>query len=163
MVVTGVGTGGSQGHQTLLISMRNTGNSILKPTGTIRVDDAAGHRVQLRSYVLDSFLSWTAIDYPVLVQGKTLGVGCYQATVLLHYADAMVAHYTGQFCVTQKDLDQVYAGVPPLVRPPPAATSSMLLVLVIGVAVAIVLLMGFLFWLTGFRRRRRAAVAPATA
>jgi hypothetical protein len=163
--VSGVGTGGNQGHQTLVISMADTGNTILKPTGTIDVTNTAGQSVQHQSLVLDSVLSWTSIDYPVLVRTKVLGVGCYQASVAMTYAPEQVANYRGGFCVTKQDLDQVYAGVPALPRPP--GTSSRALVLVIIVAAGIVLLMGFLFWILAFRRRRRErlelAVHPAVA
>jgi hypothetical protein len=153
MVVTGVRTGGTQGHQNLLISMGNTGNTMEKPTGTIDVTTADGSPLQHLAFAMDTVLPRTAIDYPVAVRHKAMGVGCYLTSVALNYGTAESEKYSGRFCVSEEEIDQQFPAVSALARPAaPSATNST--ALVIAAAASVVLVSGGLIWLVASRRRR---------
>lgn len=105
---TGVQAGGEHSYQELLVGLSNTGTVMLKPEGTLQVTDAQGQVVKNMSLKLDTFLPQTAINYPVAITGKALGVGDYQATLTLKYGNNQVLHYTSKFTVTQQQLTQVF-------------------------------------------------------
>jgi hypothetical protein len=85
LTVGKIAPGGRQGTQQLLIHLANTGNVMLKPTGTLTVRDATGHVVKRLTLRLDTFLPRTAIDYPVTVKGHGLPAGDYTTTITLAY------------------------------------------------------------------------------
>jgi len=105
---TGVQAGGEHSYQELLLGLSNTGTVMLKPEGTLQVTDAQGQVVKNMSLKLDTFLPQTAINYPVSITGKALGVGDYQAALTLKYGNNQVLHYTTKFTVTQQQLTQVF-------------------------------------------------------
>ena len=105
---TGIQAGGEHSYQELLLGLSNTGTVMLKPEGTLQVTDAQGQVVKNMSLKLDTFLPQTAINYPVAITGKALGVGNYQATLTLKYGNNQVLHYTSKFTVTQQQLTQVF-------------------------------------------------------
>ena len=151
--VTGVGIGGTQGHQDLLISIGNTGNTMEKPTGTIDVADLDGSPLQHLAFAMDTVLPRTAIDYPVAVRHRALGVGCYLTSVALNYGTAESKRFSGRFCVSEEEIDQQFPAVSGLARSaaPSAANST---ALVIVAAASVVLVSGGLIWLVASRRRR---------
>jgi hypothetical protein len=71
--VTGVTTKGAEGYQQLLLGLRNDGNSLVKPTGTLLVVDADGREIQRLALKLDTFVPETEIQYPVFVERQILG------------------------------------------------------------------------------------------
>jgi len=151
--ISGVTAGGTQGHQTLQIGMSNSGNVIVKPQGTMDVADADGRRVQHLTFTMDSFLPWTAIDYPVPVRGHALGAGSYEATIVLTYGDGQTVRYHGTFEISQQQVDAVFQGESAALPAPPGSHGSMIMIAV-GLAGAL-----FLGSMTGVMaaRRRRAA------
>jgi len=85
MTVGGCRAGGPHNYQTLYVGMSNTGNQLLKGTGSLTVQNHAGRVVKHQSFALDTFLPATSISYPVVLAGKPLGAGNYRATVALTY------------------------------------------------------------------------------
>lgn len=108
VVGTGVQAGGQDGYQQLLLGLSNTGTVMLKPSGTMQVDNAQGKVLKNFSLKLDTFLPQTAINYPIIVTGQGLAAGNYQATLNLTYGHGQVLHYTTQFSITQQQLTQVF-------------------------------------------------------
>ena len=101
--------GGGHGYQTLLLSLRNTGTQLLKPSGTLQVTDTAGRQLKQATLQLDTFLPQTAIDYPVYIDGQALGPGHYQATLSLTYGDPQqTLHRAMAFEITRAEVEQVF-------------------------------------------------------
>lgn len=122
IAITGVSTGGSAGHQTLLIGLRNDGNRMVKPKGMLSVVDTQGHQVQHIPLSLDTFVPQTAIHYPVYVRKQALGAGKYQATIDLTYGPKQHVSATMPFTVTKADVSQVFSSQPTIA--PPASLQS---------------------------------------
>jgi len=176
--VGSVKTGGQRGFQQVITNMRNAGNVLVKPLGSIDILDAADKRLRTLRFTMDTFLPQTAIAYPVLLK-KALPPGTYHAVV--HLTVPGVAGAKGatvaadrQLAVSKEDVQQVFTSAAPTQSAPATAagttsSSKKHPWLLIGVVVAIVLLLlaALLWWL---RRRRPsapdttpppAAVAPA--
>lgn len=117
VAVTGVTPGGADGRQQLLLGLRNEGTVLLKPTGTLRVNDAKGRQVQDLAFTMDTFVPQTAIDYPVVVENRALDAGDYEATVDLAYGNGQRTHVTTRFSITPTQVAQVFP-----TSPPPQAT-----------------------------------------
>lgn len=109
LAATGVQAGGDNGYQSLLVGLSNSGNVMLKPSGTLQVADSQGHLVKNFSLGLDTFLPQTTINYPVYIKGQALGAGDYQATLNLTYGHGQVLHYSTRFTVTQKQIAQTFS------------------------------------------------------
>jgi hypothetical protein len=74
--------------QTVLLALQNTGNVIVRPTGTLEIRQLARKVIRRVELTLDSFLPDTAIELPVFLPGRPLPVGTYQADLDLRYATA---------------------------------------------------------------------------
>ena len=117
LVATGIQPGGTNNYQTLLLGLSNTGTTMLKPHGTLQVTDTQGHLLQTLSLTLDTFLPQTAIDYPVYVQNKALGVGSYRAMLRLIYGHSHELLYTAVFTITGQQIVKVFKTSNPLQAP----------------------------------------------
>ncbi len=124
LTVGGVSVGGPAGKQLLLLDLRNDGNTMVKPVGTLIVSDAAGVTVQALPFKLDTFVPHTAIPYPVAVEKQALGAGQYHAKVDLTYGTSGVTSYEGDFSITAAQVAQVFPSSAPLAPPPVAAAAS---------------------------------------
>lgn len=113
----GVRAAGSHGYQTVLLGLRNSGNRLLKPTGTITVSDSGGRVVQRHALALDSVLPQSRIDYPVLVRGRALAPGSYLADVELRYGHGRSVHARIPFRISSQQVSQVFAGAKPVAAP----------------------------------------------
>ena len=126
--VLGVKAGGRKGYQQLLVRVRNDGNVMRKPAGTIAVDDAKGKQVLQERFQLDTFLPHTTIDYPVNVSAQALDAGKYSATVELQYAGAgdgtQKASLARTFEITPQQVAQVFTSASKPTPPPSAATGA---------------------------------------
>jgi WxL interacting protein linking bacterial and host surfaces len=156
---TGVQAGGEHSYQELLVGLSNTGTVMLKPEGTLQVTDAQGQVVKNMSLKLDTFLPQTAINYPVAITGKALGVGDYQATLTLKYGNNQVLHYSSKFTVTQQQLTQVFGTTSSKTQAPPGIADAggmqlWQIVLVAGGALA-------LLWVAGSTLYKRIIVSRA--
>ena len=114
---SGIQAGGANGYQSLLVGLSNTGNDMLKPSGSLKVFDAQGQLLQTASMKLDTFLPDTSINYPVYVQKQALLPGDYQATLVLTYGHGQVLNDTRKFTITQQQVTQVFQGSTPLQAP----------------------------------------------
>ncbi len=124
LTVGGVSTGGPEGKQLLLLDLRNAGNTMIKPVGSLVVTDAGGATVQDLPLKLDTFLPGDAIQYPVAVQRQALGAGQYHAKVGLTYGTNGVTSYEGDFSITAAQVAQVFPSSAPLAPPPVAANGA---------------------------------------
>ena len=136
MKITGIQAGGSNGYQSLLIGMANTGNQMLKPYGTLSVSNAQGQPLQSLNVKLNTILPDTSIDYPAYVQKQALAPGDYQVSLHLNYGHSKRLDYTSKLTITQKQVDQAFSN-----SPLKAPTSAMPLWQIILVALAAIILL----------------------
>jgi hypothetical protein len=122
MQIGDVKAGGVNSYQQLLIGLRNTGTVMLKPKLSVSVYSRNGRRLHTNSAQLDTFLPGTAIAYPVLVRGKALGPGTYQARITVTYGQGRVVRAVRQFTVTSAQIAQAFPSLKP--TKPPAPTPS---------------------------------------
>ena len=108
LTATGIQAGGDNGYQQLLVTLRNTGDDMVKPFGTLQIADTQGKVLKHFSLKLDTFVPQTAINYPVIVTGQGLAAGTYQATLDLTYGQNQTLHSTTRFTITQKQLTKVF-------------------------------------------------------
>jgi hypothetical protein len=122
MQIGNVKAGGANSYQQLLIDLRNTGTVMLKPKLSLGVYSRTGRRLQTSTSQLDTFLAATAIAYPVLVRGKALGPGTYQALLTVSYGHGRVVKARRQFTVTAAQIAQVFPSAKPTKPPAPASS-----------------------------------------
>jgi Bacterial protein of unknown function (DUF916) len=168
--IGGVKTGGQSGFQQIITHIANTGNVLVKPTGTVTVLNKQGAKLQVLTFKMDTFLPQTAIDYPLLLK-KALAPGDYSANVRLvvpGVAGAAAKVMTAQpsFSVSKQDVKQVFTSAAPQTPPPIAAGSSSSSkppwALIAAAAFGALLLALLVFQLVR-RRGRSEAAAPAAA
>jgi Bacterial protein of unknown function (DUF916) len=121
--ILGVHAGGRKGYQQVLVRMRNDGNVMAKPSGSITIEDSKGNQVLSQDFQLDTFLPQTTIDYPVNVTKQALDVGTYSTRVKLSYGGSKVVRASPTLRVTPANVSQVFtsAAQPTL---PPAGTGT---------------------------------------
>ncbi len=112
MNVTGIKAGGTNGYQSLFVSMVNTGNQMLSPGGDLSVKDSQGRLLQVLPLKLGIILPATQIDYPVYLQKQALSAGDYQALLVLHYGNGKTLSYATKLTITQDEVNQAFANGP---------------------------------------------------
>lgn len=86
MAVTGAKSGGSNGYQSIILSMANSGNVMLPTsTGELKVNNTQGQLLQDISFKMGTFLPGTSINDAINVQKKALAPGSYPLSLVLHY------------------------------------------------------------------------------
>ena len=169
LTIGGVTTGGQRGFQQIVTHIANTGNVLVKPTGTVTVLNKQGAKLQVLTFKMDTFLPQTAIDYPLLLK-KALAPGDYSANVRLAIpgvsgAAGQVVTAHPSFSISKQDVKQVFTSAAPQAPPPTTAGSSSSSSppwALIGLAVLVALLLGLLvFQLLRHRRKPQAATPPA--
>ena len=125
--IGGVTTGGQRGFQQIVTHIANTGNVLVKPTGTVTVLNKQGAKLQVLTFKMDTFLPQTAIDYPLLLK-KALAPGDYSANVRLAIpavsgAAARVVTAHPSFSISKQDVKEVFTSAAPQ-TPPPATVGS---------------------------------------
>ena len=168
--IGGVKTGGQRGFQEVVTHIANTGNVLVKPTGTVTVLDKQGKTLQILTFKMDTFLPETAVDYPLLLK-KALPAGDYTANVRLSIpgvsgAAAKVVTGHEAFSVSKEDVKQVFTSAAPQ-KPPPGATgangsSSKTPWALIGAAAGVVVVLLLLLWVLLRRRKQGAKREPTT-
>jgi hypothetical protein len=118
-----VSTAGSGGYQNLLIGLTNGGNTMVKPQGRAIVTDSTGRRMLDSTFLMDTFVPQTAIDYPVPVRGHALGAGTYHAAIALRYAGGRT-HADLSFTISARQAQQVFKA-PGTLAPPAHGSSSL--------------------------------------
>jgi hypothetical protein len=121
--ILGVQAGGRKGYQQVLVRMRNDGNVMAKPAGSITIEDSEGNQVLSQDFQLDTFLPQTTIDYPINVTKKALDVGTYSTRVKLTYGGSKVVAASPTLRVTPANVSQVFTSAAPP-TPPPTGTET---------------------------------------
>jgi hypothetical protein len=152
LVAQSIQAGGVQNAQSVLLNLKNTGTTIIKPSGTLEISDAQGHILQNLPITMSSFLPQTTIDYPVYVQKKALDPGNYTATLTLAYGHNHTLHTAQPFSVTVQQLKRIFINQPGLQGPTVSTSSPWVLV---GVGLVILLAIGGGFtWIYRMGRKR---------
>jgi hypothetical protein len=81
LAATGIQPGGANNYQTLLVGLRNTGTTMLKPSGEMQVTDSQGQLVQNLPMKFATFLPQTEINYPVYGKGHARVAGDDRSTI----------------------------------------------------------------------------------
>jgi hypothetical protein len=124
---------GGHGFQYLNIAVANTGNVMIKPTGTLLVE-SGGKTVLEKSLQLDTLIPGTHIEYPVSLP-TALKPGTYDAVVSMNYGNrvlvddegeggSLAVNHTLPFKVSSRQYTQVFKGTPPLTRGGGGSSSS---------------------------------------
>lgn len=158
-----VTTGGSRGFQKVFIHLTSTGNTLVKPTGSMTIYDKSGAIVETLPFSLDTFLPRTTIDYPLLLK-KALGPGDYTSLVRLTVpgaagAAAKTVTARPSFSVSSTDVKQVFSSAQPTQTPPGlvGSTSSGVSRWIYIAAAAVIAALLLLIALLVLRRRGRSA------
>jgi hypothetical protein len=154
LALTGLTAGGQDGHQALLLGVRNDGNVLVKGRGRLVVTDAEGKRLQDARFPIDTFVAGTSIALPIAVTGHALEAGRYRAVAELRY-DGHTTRRAFAFAISDHQVDQVFRSRPGLLAP----HRSIVVLLVGGAAFA---LAGFAIAAAIFRRPRRRDEPAAT-
>lgn len=153
--LTTVKAGHAEGFQSILIGIGNTGNQLVKGTGTIVLSGADGEKLKRGHFKVDTFVPRTSIEYPFAVPGQALPAGRYHAEVTVRYGHGRVARLSKGFEISDKRMEQVFGSDS---RPPAATGSSDHLPLLLGILAALLLLGALAGWVVW--RRRRPGEAP---
>jgi Protein of unknown function C-terminal (DUF3324)/Bacterial protein of unknown function (DUF916) len=151
MTLSGIKPGDQPGHQSLLLGIGNTGNVLVKGTGSLRVVDHSGRQVQSQSFNLDTFVPETQIDFPVYIRGKALAPGRYRGTVSINYRGRSLTR-TFPFTITAAEVAQTFGSQTAQTAPIGSSNDNTLLYILIVVTVLSLSAAFFFFW-----RNRRLA------
>lgn len=151
-------------RQALLLGLRNDGNRMLKPHGTLTVTDSQGQELHSIPLQLNTFLPDTAIAYPAVVLDGPLAAGEYAVAVRLQYGEEGTASYEGTLTISSEQAAQAAQAAPaeqPATIAAPAGQAMPLWLIAggvgAGVLVGLLLASGaVLLW-----QRRAAARQPA--
>jgi len=153
LALSGLTAGGADGHQALLLGVRNDGNVLVKGRGRLAVSNADGDLVQDVRFPIDTFVAHTGIQLPVRVAGEALPAGRYHAVAELRYV-GLTTRREFDFSISDRQLAHVFRSHPDLLAP-----QRPVLPYVLGGAALV--LAGFTFAAAIFRRPRRRATARA--
>jgi hypothetical protein len=145
MTLTGIKPGNQPGHQSLLLGIGNTGNVLVKGTGSLKVVNHSGHRVQMQSFNLDTFVPESHIDFPVYIRGKALAPGRYLGTVSINYRGRSLTR-TFPFTITAGQVDQVFGSPAAQGTPIGSSSSDKTLLYIFGAVALLSLGAAFYFW-----------------
>lgn len=148
MTLTGIKAGNQPGHQSVLLGIGNTGNVLVKGSGTLKIVGKGGQAIQRSSFDLDTFVPGTHIDFPVYIQGKALSPGGYRGTVSIVYHGHRL-NRTFPFTVTAAQTAQVFGTQAAQQTPIESSSDGTLLYVLVAVSV-LSLGAAFYFW----RQRR---------
>lgn len=151
MTLSGIKPGDQPGHQSLLLGIGNTGNVLVKGTGSLKVVNHSGRQVQSQSFNLDTFVPESQIDFPVYIQGKALRPGRYRGTVMIDYRGRNLTR-TYPFTITAADVAQTFGSQASQATPLGSSNDDTLLYVLIVVTVLSISAAFFFFW-----RNRRLA------
>ncbi|HKV57108.1 MAG TPA: DUF916 domain-containing protein [Ktedonobacteraceae bacterium] len=165
LVATNIQSGGDNGYQRILIGLGNSGNMMLKPSGSLQISNAQGQIVKNITLKLDTFLPQTSITYPVNITGQALGAGDYQATLTLTYGDGKVLHYNTGFTITQQQLAQVFTSNKTQVSPGlfNGSLSGLSPLILTGAGLVLLLIVGSLLYWFVLVPRAKAKAKQAVA
>ena len=107
LATTGLQVSNTNGYQSLLLKLQNSGDTMLKPFGNLQVTNAQGQVVQKLTLTMQTILPQASIAYPVYIQQQPLQPGTYTATLTLTYGQQHTLKYTTTFTVTQQQVKKV--------------------------------------------------------
>ncbi len=145
------------------IQMRNDGDVFLTPSGAITVTNAAGARILTQPIPMGTFVTGTAVTYPIGWAAKPVA-GTYRVAVDMAYANGKHATYNDTFTISPAVVAHAAAiaaaSNPPVVAPAPvsAGLPGWILYGMGGIAVLFVLM---IILLALNLRRRRPETKPA--
>ena len=151
MTLSGIKPGNQPGHQSLLLGIGNTGNVLVKGTGSLKVVNHSGQQVQRQGFNLDTFVPESHIDFPVYIQGKALSPGRYRGTVTINYRGRSLTR-TYPFTITATEVAQTFGSQTAQTTPIGSSNDNTLLYILIVVTVLSLSAAAFFFW-----RNRRLA------
>jgi len=165
LTINGVTPSVQSSKQTLLLALRNDGNQMVKPQGTVTIADGEGRELHSIPLQVHTFLPDTAIDYPVVIPDGPLAAGDYQVVVDLQYGAQGTARYEGTFTIPEAQAAPESEATPgeqsaTVTAPAEQGLSIWMIVAVAGAGLLAGLLLaggGLLIW------RRRAAVRRSEA
>lgn len=149
--VLGIALGGHDSRQMLYLHLRNSGNQMVKTSGSLHILDAQGQNVQNIRFNIDTFLPDEEIRYPVNIVEAALPAGSYTADLSLRYGES-VQMYRGQlaFSISEADNIQIFEGQAALASPvtaQAAVVNGRSTWQIVGIGVLAVLLCGFVIYL----------------
>lgn len=152
--LTSIRSGGDPGFQTLLVGITNPGQRLVKGSGVVKVLDRSGATLRRQSFAVDTFVPGTKIEDPIVVRGKVLPAGRYEASVIIRWAGGHSTTLHAPFTVDNKQLRQVYGskGLPSLGGGSGGKGTNMLAIVLGGLLVLLLGIGGTALW---FRRRTR--------
>lgn len=131
------------------ITMRNTGDTFIKPKGKVTLSNAEATPILTQPIALGTFLAGTDLTYPVAWPGAP-EAGQYAVDVELNYADDRIATYSGTFTVSENAPaaqpapgEEPQPAVQPAAAPAPAASflQPWMIYTIIGLLALVVLLL----------------------
>jgi hypothetical protein len=167
--VSRVKPGGEHGYQYVYLHLLSPGTIMIKPAGSLLVENTQGQKVAQRRFQLDTFLPHTEIDYPVLLSHQALKPGRYRATVNLHTSQSRVLGYGKAtappfnitrrfgFVVSSREQTKVYSGAAAVGPTTRAGGSTNRLLVATVVVLAFLLALVATALLVWVRRTRRTA------
>jgi hypothetical protein len=123
MSLSGIKAGTDPGHQALLLGIGNTGNVLVKGSGSLKVVNSSGRSVQRQKFNLDTFVPESRIDFPVYIEGKALKPGHYRGTVTIRYLGHRLTR-TYPFTITAANAKQVFGSQAAQVAPPDSSSGG---------------------------------------
>ena len=134
----------SASYEVLYLTLRATGNVLVRPRLSARVTNMKGRIVARRTLQLDTFVPKTTIRYPLYLLRKPLPAGRYRLVGTLRYAGRLT-RFSAFFGISQELVRQLPAAVRPpatVARPVEPDTPGSLSWEIVGAAVAAALLFG---------------------
>ena len=135
----------------MLLGIGNTGNVLVKGTGSLKVVNHSGQQVQRQGFNLDTFVPESHIDFPVYIQGEALSPGLYRGTVTINYRGRSLTR-TYPFTITAAEVAQTFGSQTAQTAPLSSSNDNTLLYLLVVVTVLSLSAAIFFFW-----RNRRLA------
>lgn len=151
LAATDIAAGGTQGHQSLQVSLQNTGDLMLKPRGSLIVKNSNGQTVQNLPIQMGIILPQTGIDYPVYLQNHALSVGDYTTYLTLNYGHNHTLRFSRTFSVTPEVLRKTFTASNTSITPPAFSDYLGDTPVVIGTFGSVLSIIGLFSW---WQRRR---------
>ena len=114
------------GNQAMLIDLHNSGNTMISPSGTLQIINAAGKTLQTLPLHLDIMLPGASITYPALLQGQPLATGSYRAVLTMTYGQKRTLTYSTSVSMARQDTQNSIS------PPPPTSSSNVLLIVALA-------------------------------
>ncbi len=151
LTATGIRNDEASRYQRVLVTLNNTGNTLLKPSGSLKIFSQDHHLVQNLPLKLDTVLPQNTIDYPVYILHRALDAGQYQASLVLTYGHGLSLTYSTSFTVQPPPSSKTPPSVLPDLVTAGAVNKNFFSQLapwqyVVGILVLLLLVSGLAFW-----------------